>query len=473
MTQLASADQSTAAPSDLPPPYENATSSNSEQTPFVSYSDEKTHPSDTAQDAITNRIPTDSPKIQGGGPSQPLQPSQPSHTPKHAGKKWSSTPKRVSCIAPSIAPGHAILRTRCFHSKSQHLRLALATSTTVQVYDAMRDSLLWELHSNSSQLVQGNEEPLTFGEGFRPSPDGSLLCVIASGRDQRRLLIVDSETGWVKLECALSATDGNKPHISPDNTTAVLCHSGSATDSTGHFKIFSLIEEQANVRRLRFDKPASWQGMSIRFAPDSKHVIACAGPIRKVKHAAAPSVSVCVYDIGESGKMVRSTSLACSPKFNNTSQNVKFAADFHFPSLDEWLVSFPDYSSPGKTCIVNARLGQTVAVFSSELTLSQKWQVGVQSPGKAQVAHDAESGIFTRMELSNTIFPRGQTVTITKFALSANGGREKSVVRKPFQIRAVVLSCKHADVCGLSPDGSHMFVQQGAAGKVDVLSLTM
>ncbi|KAK2595356.1 hypothetical protein QQS21_006956 [Conoideocrella luteorostrata] len=470
----------TASSSDSPPSYETATNitethaGSSRPRPFVPYSDETAPSANENEQSISSKLlPLKLSAVEGRESSHDEVLMSVTDSSRHGSNKWTgSTPKRVSRVAPSISPGHVILRTRCFHSRSQ-LRLALATKTLLQVYDALQDSLLWELHGNSSQLVEGNEEPLSFGEGFRPSPDGSLVCVIAYRKNQRRLLIIDADTGWVKLEYLVSPTDGTKPHFSPDNTKVVLCHSGNATDTTGQFKIFSLVEGQgqAKVRQIRFDKPESWQGMAIRFAPDSKHIITCAGPIRRVKDA-AHSVSVRVYDEA-TGEVVRSAALPCPPKFNSTSQTVKFAADFHFPNLHEWLVSFPDYSGTGKTCIVNARLGQTVAVFSSQLTLSQKWQVGVSPPGKVEVAYDKESGIFTRMELSDTMIPRGQTVTITKFALSANGGREKAILRKPYQIRAAVLSCKHADVCGLSPDGSNMFVQQGAAGKVDVISLAI
>ncbi|KAG6035630.1 hypothetical protein E4U41_005997 [Claviceps citrina] len=493
-------------PPELPPPYEPATGDGdgdgdgdddddddareqgrgaSEQNPFMSpYSDEKTPAS---------------PEGPGRGPSQSTSSKSASTS-----RKWSATPALVASILPSIPPGHAVLRTRCFPSAEPHhrLRVALATSSTLQVYDAVRDSLLWELHGNSSQLVQGDEEPLRFGEGFRPSPDGSLLCVVASRRDQRRLLVVDSETGWVRLEFALSATDGNKPHVSADNAMVVLCHSGvgaedpgrrggsgsgsgsrSGGGGDGYFKIFSLVElenhhpdrQKTHVRRIRFEKPAPWQAMGIRFAPDNKHIISCAGPARKAKDAAAPSISVCVYGIQEAGRPVRCTTLPCSPKFSSTSQTVDFAAGFHFPSPQEWLVSFPDYGSPGTTCIVNARLGQIVAVFSPQLSLSQKWQVGVSAPARAaQVAFDAETGIFTRMEASSTVLPRGQAVTVAKFALSANGGREKAVLRRALQIRAVVLGCKSGDVCALSPDGSYLLVQQqGSGGRVEVFSLAM
>lgn len=370
-------------------------------------------------------------------------------------------------------PGNAVLRTRCFHHKS-HLRLALATNSLFQVYDALRDSLLWELHGNSSQLIQGNEAPFDFGDGFRPSPDGSILVITVHRKGQRRLLIADTETGWIKSEHSMSASDGNKPHISPDNNKVMIAHWGPANDRGSHLKIFPIDKEQGQyqVRQVPFERPANWQAIGMRFAPDSRHIITCVGPAKKTKETAL-TVSVCVYS-EDNSQAVRSTKIPCSPKFNTTSNPVKFVADFHFPSADEWLVSFPDYSNTGKTCIFNARLGQMVAVFTSELSLAQKWQVGVLSPGRAEVAYDKESGVFTKMELSATMIPRAQTATITKFVLSANGGRERSVVRKPFQIRAMVTSCRFTDACGLAPDGSHMFVQQqGSGGKIDIISLAI
>ena len=183
-----------------------------------------------------------------------------------------------------------------------------------------------------------------------------------------------------------------------------------------------------------------------------------------------PNVTVSVYNEA-TGDLVRSTRPQASPGRPTPSPN--FTPGFHFPSVDEWLVSFPDPQSPEKTYIMNARLGQTVAVFSTELSLKQKWQVGVQSAEMVQVAYDEESGIFTRMEVVGTMLPRGKTVTVTHFALSANGGREKAVLRKAYQIRSKVLRCKQAGVCGLSSVGSHVFAQQGSAGKVDIFTVAL
>ncbi|KAG6000823.1 hypothetical protein E4U21_004966 [Claviceps maximensis] len=517
-----------AAPTNLPPPpppppYEAAATGDDddeddedednnarEQRSFMSYSDEK----QTSTQPSAQALP-------GQGAGAPSSKSTPS---KSASKKWSSAPTLLSSILPSIPPGRAVLRARCFTSgaspQQQQLRVALATSTTLQVYDARRDALLWELHSNSSQLVQGDEEPLRFGEGFRPSPDGRLLCVVASRGDssiQRRLLVVDAETGWVRLEYALSATDGNKPHFSDDNSMVVVLGRADARgDATGYgyFKIFSLQEVEARRphhvrRRIRFETPAPGQAIGFRFAPDSKHLITCAGPARKVdKDAAPPSISVCVYSVeDEADKPIRCTRLPCSPKFfhatttttsssssnksNITSKSssttpssrptVLFTTDFHFPTPQEWLVSFPDYTTPspgpGRTCLVNARLGQIVAILNPpELSLSQKWQVGVSSAPPAQpteVSYDPETGLFTRLDVNGTMLSRGQTLTVTRFALSANGGRERAVLRRALQIRAVVMSCRGAgDVCALSPDGMYVLVRRvGGEARMDVFSV--
>lgn len=389
--------------------------------------------------------------------------------PTRPSTKWKGFAKSIACIAPTIAPGEKALRTRCFASGSQ-LRLAIVTGRLLQAYDAARDLLLWELHGNSSQLVQGNEEPLEFGEGFRSSPDGTLLCVVASRKSHKRLLIIDSQSGWIKMEYLLSSTDGNKPHISQNNAMAVICNSGTPKDRNGQLKVFSLLpEDEGNKpKSIPFDKPASSQGISLRFAPDNYHIITCAGPTSR--SSAAPSVTVSVYDL-RSSSLVRTTSIPCSEAFNNNSHAVKFAADFHFPSANEWLVSFPDYSGPRTTRIVNARLGQTVAAFTPELSLSQRWQVGVLAPGKVQVAYDKETGIFTRVEASTTMVPRGQALTICKFTLSAGGGREKAAARKPYQIKVSTMTCKASDSCGLTADGGHLFIQGSA--KIDVLSLAL
>ncbi|KAG5949167.1 hypothetical protein E4U53_006022 [Claviceps sorghi] len=490
-----------AAPPDLPPPppYQAAADDDDDddddddegarvQRPLVSYDDEKqTHTS-------TGSRAEHGPRALGGQTSS-----------KPASKKWSSAPTLLSSILPSIPPGHAVLRARCFASgasqqEQKPLRVALATSTTLQVYDARRDALLWELHGNSSQLVRGDEEPLQFGEGFRPSPDGRLICVVASRgspRQQRRLLVVDVETGWVRLEHALAATDGNKPHFSHDNSMVVVLGQADGAGARGHgyFNVFPLQEVEGQRphrvrRRIRFERPAPGQAMTFRFAPDSKHLITCAGPTRKVDgDAPPPSISVCLYSVeDETDRPVRCTRLPCSPRLSSSSSSsssstssqlaMPFAADFHFPSPQEWLVSFPDYTSPGpgRTCVVNARLGQIVAILPPpELSLSQKWQVGVSSAPPAQppeVAYDGETGLLTRLDVSGTMLPKGQTLTVTKFALSANGGREKAVLRRALQIRAVVLGCRAGDVCALSPDGSHVLVRHvGGEAKMDVFAV--
>ncbi|KAG5933358.1 hypothetical protein E4U60_004515 [Claviceps pazoutovae] len=501
-----------------PPPYEAATDGQRphdnnnndndddddddarEQRPFIAYSDEKsTQGSRSCSPERHSRVSA----AQGAGGSFGQRTAA-----KSTSKNSNATPTLLCSILPSILPGHDILRTRCFASdtspQQQRFRVALITRTILQVYHAQGDALLWELHSNSSQLVQGHQEPLQFGEGFRPSPDGSLLCVIASRGDQRqhrRLLIVDAETGWVRLEHALSATDGNKPHVSADNRMVVVLGQVGGPDSHGYLKILSLQEGDAHrphhmQRRIRLEKPAPGQAMGIRFAPDSRHVITCAGPTKRVTEDPAPSISVCVYGVAEEGDTPRRcTRLPCSPNFNknsssssssssSTSSNsvvVPFAVDFHFPSPQEWLVSFPDSTNPGpgRTCLVNARLGQIVAILAApELSLSQKWQVGVSSAAPVQateVVYDPETGLFTRMDVHSTLLPRGQTITVTKFALSSNAGRAKAVLRKALQIRAMVWTCKAGDVCALSPDGSHVLVRQGSSGsaKVDVLSVAV
>ncbi|KAK3190971.1 hypothetical protein K4F52_002919 [Lecanicillium sp. MT-2017a] len=428
-----------------------STSSNSKPMKFTPYSDERTHLS-----------------VPSAGSSSIANSSR-----RRASSRSSAT-QRLSCIAPSIPPGATVLQAKCFNRDSQ-LRLALTTSTLLQVYDGLRDSLLWELHSNSGQLVQGNEEPLNFGKALVPSPDGSILGIIAHRENQRRLLIVDAESGWVKLEHLLSIKDGAQLDISPDNTKAVLCHDNNDSGSIESFKVFSLVEGdgQPVMRRIQYQTRDLWHGMGVRFAPDGQHIITCTGPSKQLKGTSTPP-NVCVNIYNDStGDRIRSARPPRSPTAK-TNWPSSFTPGFHFPTEEDWLVSFPDLgSSSGKTCIMNARLGQTVAVFGSELSMSQKWQVGVQSADAVEVAYDAESGIFARTETTSTLIPRGQTVTLTQFALSANGGREKAVVRKAHQIRSKVLSCKHAGVSGLSPDGLHMFVQQGSAGKVDIMSLAL
>lgn len=279
------------------------------------------------------------------------------------------------------------------------------------------------------------------------------------------------------MEHSLSATDELCPQISHDNSKVMVWNYGNgAAEGSRVAKIFPLIEgqEQAKARRVSLGKMEPRQAFTGRFVPDNKHLLTCAGTMRTAKETGitTPSVSICVYN-EETGEKVRSSIFPYSPKFSSAWQASKFSVNFHFLSSEEWLLSLPDYHNPEKTCIFNARLGQTVAVFASQLTLSQKWQGGVSSPERIQVTYDKVSGIFTKMEVSTTMIPRGQTVTITKFALSANGGREKSVVRKAVQIRSKVLSCKHGDACGLSGDGSYMFVQQAKGEKIDIISLAL
>lgn len=159
-----------------PPSYEAATtttegeSGSSRPQTFVPYSDEK------SQLAVP-----DEPAASGS---------------RQRSYSRGSVSEPVSRIAPSIPPGSAVIQAKFFYGKSQP-RLALSTSGLLQVYDAARDSLLWELHGNSGQLIQGNEEPFSFSSSLVPSPDGSTLCITVYREKQRRLLVIDAESGWV------------------------------------------------------------------------------------------------------------------------------------------------------------------------------------------------------------------------------------------------------------------------------------
>lgn len=414
-------------------------SSNNKSNSFLPYSDEKTP--------------------LAGAPKSPIASSS----------KLRRKSRGISCIAPSIPPGTSVIQAKCFQAKSE-LRLALSTATLLQVYDAARDSLLWELHSNSPQLVQGNEEPFTFAKGFAVSPDGSTICILAHRKSQRQLFVVDAESGWVKLEHLLSIKDGETLDISRDSTHAALCHYRNENGDSTHFKIFALVEgpSQTMMRRVQYQKPGMWRGMGMRFAPDGKHIVTAARSLRKAK-GTETDACICIYN-ESTGELVRSSQLPRPAYAKAEWPSGTFTPGFHFPSTEEWLVSFPESTSGGKTCIANARLGQIVAVFSSTRSMSQKWQVGVQPAAIVEVGYDKESGIFTRMDVAGSLLSRGQTATYTQFALSANGGRERAVVRTPYQIRSETIIGKHTGVAGLTFDGFHMFAQEGSAGKINIYS---
>ncbi len=125
---------------------------------------------------------------------------------------------------------------------------------------------------------------------------------------------------------------------------------------------------------------------------------------------------------------------------------------------------------------MDAKTGKTVALVSAERTLLQKWKSGILPASMAEIAFDESSGVWTRMELTTTLLPPGQTATVTKFVLPGTTWRQVSLkeARDAWAVarsKVVVFSVGPDDLCELSSDGTLLAVRRAATHQVDVLSL--
>jgi hypothetical protein len=88
---------------------------------------------------------------------------------------------------------------------------------------------------------------------------------------------------------------------------------------------------------------------------------------------------------------------------------------------------------------------------------------------------DTASGTLTRTEISETIIPRGKTVTITRFTIEGAKNRERAVRDRTGErwARVKVVKMGIKDVCQLSKDGLQLLIHREGTNKLDLLSLSL
>jgi hypothetical protein len=125
---------------------------------------------------------------------------------------------------------------------------------------------------------------------------------------------------------------------------------------------------------------------------------------------------------------------------------------------------------------VEATTGETVALVSAERNTWQSWKSGMLQPHKVEMTFDEASGHWTRIEVTKTMLPPGQTATITRFELPGSSWRQGSVksIQDAWSVarsQVVVLNVGSDDSCDLSRDGTRLIVRRPAAQQVHVWSL--
>jgi hypothetical protein len=378
-------------------------------------------------------------------------------------------------------------------------RLVLTTSETVELYNAASGTLLWTLEGGSRQLVQWYGDLITFTNIFQLSPDGSILCVEIRPRNMNReLLVLDSMDGRVITRRSLDDKDGAVPQISPDNTKVALFKWTPRGESLNYIKIMPIdvaSNETYGTRNgdscprghgfntIPIPQLMRGGGITMYFAPDSKHIITCEGNLSKPEpDAEDTSFMTCirVYRcLLSGGTLIHEVRIPGSRPPKNPIFEVwtDFPMRFHYPTSDRWLVSFFDFTdNVSKTRIVETTTGETVALLSAERSTWQSWKSGMLQPHKVDMAFDEVSKRWTRIEVTKTLLPPGQTATITVFELPGSWWRQGSVkgikdAWSAARSQVVVLNVGSDDICDLSRDGTRLIVQRPAAQQVHVWSI--
>jgi hypothetical protein len=375
----------------------------------------------------------------------------------------------------------------------------LTTSEAVELYEADTGTLLWALEGSSQQFIQWHGQPVTFTRNFQFSPDGSIFCVEITLRwSHRELLVVDAQDGRVITRRALADKDGTVPQISPDNTKVALFKWSYGHESMNYIKVIPIDVESNEEYRARAADSRQREygfnlipipqlmrggGISMSFAPDSKHVITCEGNLSKPgSNTDDESFSTCVRvyrSLISGGTLVHEVCIPGSRAPTNPLFEAwaSFSMRFHYPSPETWLVSFSDFTdNVGKTRIIEATTGETVALVSAERNTWQSWKSGMFHPHTVDMAYDETSGFWTRMEVTKTMLPPGQTVTITRFELPGAAWQQGSVksIKDAWSVarsQVAVVNIGADDNCDLSRDGTRLFVRRAAAQQVHVWSV--
>ncbi|KAI9154830.1 hypothetical protein HJFPF1_07389 [Paramyrothecium foliicola] len=381
-------------------------------------------------------------------------------------------PQQVAIFSPDA--GEIILTTECF-GREGAARVAVATPTKLRVYNALTGLLLWELYGSSPSLVKSRgEAPMRFTKSLRPSPDGSRICARVQRGSLPQLIILDARNGQLVMMHTLNNYHGRVVYTSFDNTMVCLFQWAMNHESTSFMRVMSSEEGKGTFGLLKlipFHLVQGQRGIVMSFAPDNRHIITCEGPA--IEDLTTDfSVTVRTYRISDSKMVYEHSRLSSRSGPNNLVKQRGHSARFHFPSQDQWLVCFPDYDEPCKTCIMDVKTGAAVAWLSAELSGLLAWQVGALPAAlPVQVGMDVDTGVWTRVEQNTSLVPRGRTVTVTRFPpleLQALSGATKGRM-KP---EATVLKIGSEDECYLSPNGRFLLVQRGVdSRKEDLIRL--
>lgn len=349
--------------------------------------------------------------------------------------------------------------------QSLEARVAVITRDAMQVYDGTDGRLLWEISGNSPQLIQRHEIAYTFSDIFKASPDGSLICGIATQESRRHLLVLQADSGRLKTKRLLGENDGSLLCISHDNKRVAIVQWASEGESLNFIKLISINADEQGMgsfQQLPFPPLQPFRGIAKCFTPDDEHIILCEGPGKR-PDCTDLSISLSLYRIKDGMITAKIQRPAPTSSWNiGLLPSDRFYSEFLFPNSDQWLVAVPDFGKAGTTCVLDIKTGETVATVSAGRSVLQRWQEGVLPTAVNVGMHfDKVTRTFMRVEGTATSF------TLTRYA--SLGGEMQRWQKKEY--KTVVLSAGPSDTCQLFPGGSKMLIERASKNRIDVLSL--
>jgi hypothetical protein len=376
--------------------------------------------------------------------------------------------KHLSTITPDTRGG-SIEKMRCL-GKGPDSKVAVTTENSLQVYSATSGTLLWDKTSTSPDL----EAHSTFTKALVTSPDGSLICTTVRQGDSRKLLVFDQATGHLKNSLLLAQNDSDMANIASDNSKALFMQWGGSTNAVNLLKIVHLGQTPVPPEQIVFKSLGRWRGVGAAYAPDSRHIIVIEGPGSVEHDFSNLSVSVRIYD-DQQGCLVTTLELPGPESVGFLTLLPPFRAEFLHLDPDQWLLCVPDYHECEKSRIVDVKTGKTVVSVTADRTFSQAWTAGLLPSLLVEMSCDTASGTLTRTEISETIIPRGKTVTITRFTIEGAKNRERAVRDRTGErwARVKVVKMGIKDVCQLSKDGLQLLIHREGTNKLDLLSLSL
>lgn len=391
----------------------------------------------------------------------------------------------------------------CVLGAGPQAKLAIVSLGSLQVFSARSGILVWKFDSHSPELSDKRNRPLLFSASLDTSPDSSLLSTIVNRSLKPELLIFDANTGQVKLRQVLDARVGPHVYISSDNSrVSFISWTSGGAAGEGWIKTIlvgdGLAESHTPIRiTIKPDRQ-----LALALSSDGKHVIACDipdVPIPTAEQLVDPEFAVNV-DLAITTRVLRCSDGALirgiefpgpAPQrqgwrhgWRKTSRRQTTATapqgappcsvGFHFTRDNSWLVSFPDYTDGYKTRIVDAATGETKAFVAGSRSSSpwQKPQAGVWQPLQLDVGHDSRSGAWTRLEQTQTLFPRRNVLTLTRVSeLQSGRGKGKGTPGEWASLQTSMVTAEIGERGYLSPDGLWLVVEREGRCKVDIISL--